>query len=128
MGSLFVCVHDSCRSQMAEAFFEGEARGRGYAESAGTQPAARVNPIMLKAMREAGIDLTGKAPRMLTEKMVRRADRVVTTGCSIEEACPVTGVESEDWGLEDPAGKPIENVRRIRDDMRARVVDMLWEA
>ncbi len=125
MKVLFVCVHNSGRSQMAEAFFNALAGGRGAAESAGTMPARHVNPVVVEAMREVGLDISENKPKVLTPEMVQQADKVITMGCSVEGVCPVTFVPSEDWGLEDPAGRPIEVVRRIRDEIRERVVKML---
>lgn len=125
---LFVCVHNSGRSQMAEAFFNQLAGGKAKALSAGTNPADSVNPTVIRAMHEVGIDVGGKRPKALTMEMIDQADKVVTMGCGVEEVCPATFVETEDWGLEDPEGKPLDEVRRIRDEIRARVAMMLEEA
>ncbi len=122
---LFVCVHNSGRSQMAEAFTRHLSNGAVEAESAGTQPSTGVNPIVVEAMAEVAIDLAGHYPKVISQEMVNRADSVFTMGCSIDESCPATFVPSEDWGLEDPAGKDIEHVRRIRDQIKARVRDLL---
>ena len=118
---LFVCVHNSGRNQMAEAFAKQLSGGTVDVESAGTQPSGAVNSVVMQAMQEKGIDLSGSRPKLLTQEMVDRADLVITMGCSIEESCPATVVPSEDWGLEDPAGQPIEQVRRIRDEVESRV-------
>lgn len=128
MRVLFVCVHNAGRSQMAKAFFNAMAGGRGVAESAGTIPAEQVNPVVVDAMKEVGLDVSDSKPRLLTQEMLEGVDRVITMGCSVEEACPLVFVPAEDWGLEDPAGKPIEVVRRIRDEIRERVAKLLEEA
>lgn len=122
---LFVCVHNSGRSQMAEAFFNGIAQGKAVAISAGTQPAAQVNATVVAAMREVGIEIEDKQPKLLTADMLGDADRVITMGCSVEKACPAAFVPTEDWQLDDPAGKPIEKVRQIRDDVRDKVDQLI---
>jgi arsenate reductase len=118
---LFVCVHNSGRSQMAEAFFNKMVNGKALAISAGTQPASQINPIVVTAMREIDIEISNHKPKLLTLEMLESADRVITMGCSVEEVCPASFVPTEDWKLEDPAGKPIEKVREIRDEIKARV-------
>ena len=122
---LFICTHNSGRSQMAEAFLKHLGHGTVEAESAGTTPAERVNPVVVQAMKEKGIDISQNSPKLLTEEMVDRADRVVTMGCSAEKTCPAVFVPSEDWGLEDPKGKSLEDVRRIRDEIEQRVKRLL---
>ena len=126
---LFVCVHNSGRSQMAEAFFNKLAGGKAQALSAGTQPADEVNPVVVEAMREAGIDISGNKPKALTLEMVEKADRMITMGCGAEAGavCPATFIETEDWALEDPKGKSLERVRKIRDEIKERVVKLLTE-
>jgi len=124
---LFVCVHNSGRSQMAEAFFNKLAAGKASASSAGTDPAPQVNPVAVEAMREMGIDISRQKPKALTFEMVEKADRVVTMGCGVEGVCPASFVHTEDWELDDPAGKPLDEVRRIRDQIRARVTELLKE-
>lgn len=124
---LFVCVHNSGRSQMAEAFFNQLAQGKARAFSAGTSPAAAVDPTVALAMKEVGIDISNQVPKALTPEMVEQADKVVTMGCGVEAVCPATWVETEDWDLEDPKGKPLEEVRRIRDEIKARVVEILMK-
>ncbi|MBI4282524.1 MAG: arsenate reductase ArsC [Chloroflexi bacterium] len=128
MRVLFVCVHNSGRSQMAEAFFNRSAQGTATAQSAGTQPEEQVNPAVVQAMVEVGIDLSKKRPQLLTQEMLDEADRVITMGCNVEEACPANMVLTEDWALEDPKGKSLAKVREIRDQIEARVVKMLAEA
>jgi len=123
---LFVCVENAGRSQMAEAF------GRAYgleATSAGTVPAETVNPVVVKVMKTRGIALPGK-PKMLTEDMIKQADVVVTMGCSVQEVCPTPMVEQMekklvDWHIEDPKGKPIEEVRKIASEIENKVIELL---
>ena len=124
---LFVCVHNSGRSQMAEAFFNQFAKGKARALSAGTDPADSVEPMVVEAMQQVGIDLSAKKPRALTREMLEQADKVVTMGCGVEGVCPATWVETEDWQLDDPRDKPLEKVREIRDEIKARVIKMLAE-
>jgi arsenate reductase (thioredoxin) len=118
---LFACVHNAGRSQMAAALFNLEADpAKAVAISAGTQPGPQVHPEVLEAMRELGVDLGRVKPRRLTDQLARQAQVLVTMGCG--DACPVVpGAVRDDWPLEDPKGKPIERVREIRDEIRARV-------
>ena len=122
---LFACVHNAGRSQMAAAFFNALAdSSKARAISAGTAPGERVHPEVVAAMREAGIDLSGVAPRKLTTELAAGASVLVTMGCG--DACPyVPGLRIEDWPLEDPKGKPAEVVQRIRDDIRGRVITLI---
>jgi arsenate reductase (thioredoxin) len=126
---VFVCVHNSGRSMMAEAFFNQLAKGKAKALSAGTQPGDRVNPTVVDAMREVGIDISGNKPKMLTFDMVENAAKMITMGCGAEAGavCPASFIETEDWALEDPKGKPIETVRKIRDDIKDRVNELIRE-
>ena len=123
---LFVCVENAGRSQMAEAF----AKKHGMnARSAGTIPSARINPTVVDAMRERGIDISSNQPKILTPELIRDARLVVTMGCSIEEACPkpiVAQMQRKliEWHLEDPKGKPLEEVRKIRDEIESKVRDL----
>jgi protein-tyrosine-phosphatase len=123
--ALFVCVHNSGRSQMAEAFFNQLAKGKARAFSAGTSPAAAVDPTVVEVMQEVGIDISRQRPKSLTIELLEQADRVVTMGCGVEGICPATFVETEEWDLEDPKGKAIEKVREIRDQIKPRVVEIL---
>ncbi len=109
---LFVCVHNSGRSQMAEAFFNKLAGGKAKAYSAGTQPADKVNPIVVEAMKEVGIDISGNKPKLLSMDMVEKAERMITMGCGAEAeaVCPASFIKTEDWALEDPKGKPLDQV------------------
>jgi arsenate reductase len=125
---LFVCVHNSVRSQMAEAFAGRLGDGVIEAESAGTLPADGLNPVVVQAMQEIGYDLSAHYPKIMTDEMADSADLVITMGCgvSLEDAaegavCPVALVPSEDWALDDPKGQPIEKVRAIRDEIKSRV-------
>jgi arsenate reductase len=122
---LFACVHNAGRSQMAAALFNLEADpSKARAISAGTQPGAQVHPEVLGAMRELGVDLGTIRPRYLSEELARQAQVLVTMGCGDE--CPfVPGARREDWPLEDPKGKPMERVREIREEVRARVRDLV---
>jgi arsenate reductase (thioredoxin) len=124
---IFACVHNAGRSQMAEAFFNDVAdRSRVDAVSAGTQPADRVHPVVVDMMREVGFDLGGNRPQRLTDDLARRASLLITMGCGDE--CPyVPGLERDDWALDDPKGRPPEQVRAIRDAVRQRV-DALVDA
>jgi arsenate reductase len=125
---IFVCIHNSGRSQMAEAFARRLGGGVIEAESAGTAPGGELNPQAVAAMEEIGYDMSGHRPKMMTPAMVDAADLVVTMGCGVNPddipdgaVCPVVMVPSEDWGLEDPKGKSVEKVREIRDEIRLRV-------
>ncbi|MGB2959954.1 MAG: arsenate reductase ArsC [Bacteroidota bacterium] len=122
---LFVCVHNSGRSQMAEAFYNKLAKGHGKAISAGTNPASAVNPTVVKIMKEVGIDISGNKPRLLTPDLIDQVSMVVTMGCGAEGVCPASWIDTQDWQLEDPKDKSIETVREIRDEIRARVIELL---
>jgi protein-tyrosine-phosphatase len=129
MRVLFVCVHNAGRSQMAEAYVNHLARTGGVdvaAESAGTVGGTDLNPIAAQAMEEDGVSLAGQTPKVLTQEMADRADRIISMGCGVDaEACPARFLFAEDWSLDDPAGKPIEEVRKIRDQIKARVQMLL---
>lgn len=123
---LFVCLQNAGRSQMSEAFFKRAAQGRHSAASAGTRPAERVHPEVVAAMRELGIDLAGRTPRGLDRELAAQADVVVTMGCGDE--CPyIPGTRYVDWDLQDPSGRPLQQVRAIRDDIARRVEDLVSE-
>lgn len=120
---LFACVHNAGRSQMAAAIFNALAAGQARATSAGTQPAASVNPVVLEALREIGIEHHA-IPQKLTPELAAQAQVLVTMGCG--DACPVVpGARREDWPLPDPKGQPIERVREIRDEIEKRVRELL---
>ena len=123
---LFVCVHNAGRSQMAAALLEHYAQERVRVRSAGSEPAGRINPAVVQAMAEFGIDVSGNVPTKLLPDDVEDSDVVVTMGCG--DACPVfPGKRYEDWNLTDPAGKDVEEIRRIRDEIEGRVVRLLRE-
>ena len=124
---LFVCVGNAGRSQMAEAFLNHLAAGKARAISAGTKPASRVDPTVVEVMKEEGIDIGGNRPKALSPEMVDQADVVVTMGCGAEAVCPATWVRTEDWKREDPKGQPVEKVRAIRDEIKAKVTGLLKE-
>ena len=117
---LFVCVHNAGRSQMAAGLLSELAGDRIEVRSAGTQPAEQINPAAVAAMAEIGIDITKATPKVLTPESVETSDVVITMGCG--DTCPYfPGVSYRDWKLDDPAGQPVEVVRRIRDDIAERV-------
>ena len=123
---LFVCVHNAGRSQMAAGLMSHRARGAVKVRSAGSDPAEAINPAVAEAMAELGIDLSEEFPKPLTDEAVRAADAVITMGCG--DACPVyPGKRYLDWELEDPAGKDLETVREIRDEIDERVQALLAE-
>jgi arsenate reductase len=124
---LFVCVHNSGRSQMAEAFFNRLARNRATASSAGTQPTSQINPTVVQVMHEANLNISHQKPKMLTLQMMENADRVITMGCGAEKVCPARFVPMEDWQIEDPEGQPIEKVREIRDIILVKVGTLVKE-
>ncbi len=128
---LFVCVHNAGRSQMAEAFTNKLTAERGLpiqGLSAGTEAAERINPLAVQAMQEIGISMEGQSPKQLSRAMADSSDRIITMGCGVDAtSCPARIHLSEDWGLDDPAGKPIEKVREVRDQIKERVDAMLSE-
>jgi arsenate reductase len=122
---LFVCNHNAGRSQMAQAFFERYAPEDVRAESAGTEPASEIWPVVVDVMREAGFDLSGRKPKRLTLEMQLHADWAITMGCG--DACPYVPTMVEAWDIPDPAGKPIENVRAIRDGIEAHIRELIGQ-
>ena len=123
---LFVCVHNAGRSQMAAGFVDKLAGGRVVVRSAGSEPGDAINPVAVEAMAEVGVDISAERPKPLTDDGVQAADVVITMGCG--DACPIyPGKRYEDWDLEDPAGKDLETVRQIRDEIEARVRRLLDE-
>ena len=123
---LFVCVHNAGRSQMAAALLAHHAQGSVTVRSAGSTPASEINPAVVEAMAELGVDLSQEFPKPLRTEAVEAAKVVITMGCG--DACPVfPGKHYLDWNLDDPAGKPIEHVRTIRDDIDHRVQNLLTE-
>jgi arsenate reductase len=121
---LFVCVGNSCRSQMAEALFNHYAPSGYQAISAGTNPASRVSSGAIQAMAEMGIDMGQQHPKPLSQDMVERASRTISMGCDVQ-VCQALG--GEDWGIEDPVGQPLEKFREIRDRIKARVLKLIEE-
>jgi len=123
---MFVCVENAGRSQMAEAF----AKKHGMnAQSAGTIPSTRINPTVVDVMRERGIDISSNHPKTLTSELIRDASLVVTMGCSIEEACPKPMIalmqkKLVEWHIEDPKGRPLDEVRRIRDEIEHKITEL----
>ena len=122
---LFICIHNSGRSQMAEAFFNQMAQGKAKAISAGSQPADKAYPSVVKVMQEVGIDISNNKPKLLTLEMMEGITLAITMGC--ENACPYTTAETRDWALEDPGDKPIDEVRKIRDHIKSRVNQLIKE-
>ncbi len=123
---LYVCVHNAGRSQMAAVLTDSLSGGRVHVRSAGSTPASEINPVVVEAMRELGLDLAQEFPKPLTDEVVQAADVVITMGCG--DACPLyPGKRYLDWEVEDPAGQGLEAVRRIRDDIRGRVEGLLAE-
>jgi arsenate reductase (thioredoxin) len=123
---LFVCVHNAGRSQMAAGWLTSMAGGRIDVYSAGTEPADRINPVAVEAMREVGVDITSQYPKQLTADSAQQADVVITMGCG--DSCPIfPGTRYEDWELTDPAGQPIDVVRAVRDEIRRRVEALVTE-
>ncbi len=125
---LFVCVENAGRSQMAEAFANKYGKEEFIVSSAGNKPADKVNPVVVEAMKEEGIDISMNKPKLLTIQMAQDADLIVTMGCNDQGICPGPFFRpTVDWKLEDPKGKPIEKVREIRDDIERRVRKLLTE-
>jgi arsenate reductase (thioredoxin) len=123
---LFVCVHNAGRSQMAAALLDSRSQGRVRVRSAGSAPASEINPTVVEAMDEIGLDISKQFPKPLTDELARTADVVVTMGCG--DACPVyPGKRYLDWELPDPAGKSLGEVRVIRDEIDRRVQDLITE-
>jgi len=123
---LFVCVENAGRSQMAEAFFKKYLPSGFQPISAGTKPAARVNPIVIQAMKEVGMDIENNSPQNISQQMIDEAEVAVNMGCMDKESCPALFLKDvEDWQIQDPKGKPIEQVREIRDDIEQKVKDFI---
>ena len=123
---LFVCVHNAGRSQMAAGLVSLRSEGRIHVRSAGSDPADEINPAVVEAMAEDGLDMSEEFPKPLTDEVVRAADVVITMGCG--DACPIyPGKRYEDWVLDDPAGQDLETVRRIRDELDARIQSLVAE-
>ncbi len=123
---LFVCVHNAGRSQMAAGLVKLRSEGRVHVRSAGSDPGEEINPAVVTAMQEVGVDMSEEFPKPLTDEVVRAADVVITMGCG--DACPIyPGKRYEDWTLDDPAGQDLDTVRRIRDEIDGRVRRLIGE-
>jgi len=123
---LFVCIHNAGRSQMAAGYMTALSGGAVEVRSGGSEPGDQINPIAIQAMAEEGIDISRAVPQLMTTEQVRESDVVITMGCG--DVCPIfPGKRYEDWELTDPAGKSIDEVRPIRDDIRARIETLLAE-
>ncbi len=123
---LFVCIHNAGRSQMAAGYMHALSNGKVQVLSAGSEPKDQINPVAIEAMAEEGIDIANNVPKILTPEAVKDSDVVITMGCG--DTCPIfPGKRYEDWELEDPAGKDITVVRRVRDDIKGRIQTLLSE-
>lgn len=123
---LFVCVHNAGRSQMAAGFMQSLGKDKVNVLSAGSMPKDEINPVAVEVMKEVGIDISNNQPKVLTTEQVKESDVVITMGCG--DACPIfPGKRYEDWQLEDPAGKDLETVRKIRDEIKQRIEVLLSE-
>ena len=123
---LFVCVENAGRSQMAEAFAKVYGKDKFIVSSAGNKPADKINPVVIEAMKEKGIDISMNKPKLITFQMAQDADLIVTMGCSAQDICPGPFFKPTiDWALEDPKGKLIEKVREIRDEIERRVQKLI---
>ena len=123
---LFVCVENAGRSQMAEAFFKKYAKNQFNVISAGTSPSSHLNPVVVSVMNELGIDLENQKPQLLSSSMIENSNKTVNMGCMDKESCPSLFVKDvDDWNIEDPKGKSIEDVRKIRDQIKHGVLNLL---
>ena len=123
---LFVCVENAGRSQMAEAFFKKFAKNRFNVISAGTSPSSNLNPIVVSVMEEIGIDLKNQHPQLLSSSMIENSNKTVNMGCMDKESCPSLFVKDvENWNIDDPKGKSIEDVRKIRDQIKNDVLNLI---
>ena len=123
---LFVCVENAGRSQMAEAFFKKYAKNQFNVISAGTSPSSHLNPVVVSVMNELGIDLENQKPQLLSSSMIENSNKTVNMGCMDKESCPSLFVNDvDDWNIEDPKGKSIEDVRKIRDQIKNDVLNLL---
>ena len=123
---LFVCVENAGRSQMAEAFLKKYAKNQFNVISAGTSPSSHLNPVVVSVMNELGIDLENQKPQLLSSSMIENSNKTVNMGCMDKESCPSLFVNDvDDWNIEDPKGKSIEDVRKIRDQIKNDVLNLL---
>jgi len=124
--ALFVCIENAGRSQMAEGFFRKYAPKGWVPVSAGTRPTPEINPLAVQAMKEVGIDITRQKPKELSEELIRASSLKISMGCMDQTECPSVFLgNSQDWGIEDPKGKPLEQVRQIRDKIEAKVKELV---
>jgi arsenate reductase len=124
---LFVCTHNAGRSQMAEAFFNEKKKDNMMAISSGTNPSTQINPIVVQSLKEKGIDISKNKPKLLTPEILKKADIVISMGCGADNMCPAAFVPVEDWGIDNPEDKSLEQVRTIRDEIENRVDRLLTE-
>ena len=123
---LFVCVENAGRSQMAEAFFKKYAKNQFHVISAGTSPSSHLNPVVVSVMNELGIDLKNQKPQLLSSSMIKNSNKTVNMGCMDKESCPSLFVKDvDDWNIEDTKGKSIEDVRKIRDQIKNDILNLL---
>jgi protein-tyrosine-phosphatase len=123
---LFVCVENAGRSQMAEAFFKKYASKKFLAQSAGTKPTLNVNPRVIQAMNEIGIDLACNKPKIITDEMIKACSTVVNMGCMDKESCPALFIDTAlNWNISDPKGKSIEEIRKIRDEIELKIKELV---
>jgi protein-tyrosine-phosphatase len=123
---LFVCVENAGRSQMAEAFFKKYAKNQFHVISAGTSPSSHLNPVVVSVMNELGIDLKNQKPQLLSSSMIKNSNKTVNMGCMDKESCPSLFVKDvDDWSIEDPKGKSIDDVRKIRDQIKNDILNLL---
>ena len=123
---LFVCVENAGRSQIAEGFFKKYVTSGYQPTSAGTQPASEINPLAIEVMKEIGIDISRQIPKMMSEEMMHQSTKIVNMGCMDKESCPALFLDNViDWKIPDPKGKSIEEVRKIRDQIKVKVIDLV---
>lgn len=123
---LFVCVENAARSQIAEAFFRKYAPKGYQAYSAGTNPSTMINPLVIQVMKEIGIDLTKHKPKELSEDMILRCDKTINMGCMDKDSCPALFTKNiVDWKIADPKGKPIEEIRKIRNEIHSKIKELV---
>ena len=123
---LFVCIENAGRSQMAEGFFRKYAPGGYVPLSAGTTPAGKINPLAIQAMKEIGIDIVDQKPKVLTDEMIRKSSKIVNMGCMDRQSCPALFVNNMiEWSIPDPKNKPLDEVRKIRDEIEIRIMEFV---
>ena len=123
---LFVCIENAGRSQMAEGFFRKYAPKEYVPLSAGTTPTEKINPLAIQAMKEIGIDITEQKPKVLTDEMIRKSSKIVNMGCMDRQSCPALFVNNMiEWSIRDPKNKPIDEVRKIRDEIKIRIMEFV---